>query len=610
MPINLDVKTQVHARQVGFGDALSKDLDLKESPRTDAVATLKKLSTYIRDGSGQLRQGDIRIVNTTNSKELAFRFKSFGWGQQYRKDRTADALVGLLEKAGVADARQKVDDILKPAGAQAYGRLSAQGLNRLLQSEAVQQALNGQQPVAPQDRPPPAGPLASFDQRLDDLHQQVLKLKNDVRADFQPPVADQPWQAPAMGLAHQAKAAMPPAAPPPQPNLGAQAPVGGPAQAKAGAQAQPPVVDRTQAPLKQVETFMSANGFTFPPNQGLAKGGFGTILMAQSNGVDQVVKVFQKGSAGSEKFDLQTLDGKRTVNTLSELYASYLSKSRDARWERPAVIAPSAYIVQSAAPQGFELIGVDQIRARARNTKGGLKCVGLVMDKAAGVNMTAMMGKFTPDDLKRGALSGLKTLRSLNERGFVHFDIKPANMNYDRTTGQIHFFDTGAMFKIRRAAGDKANAGWFAKRGTDQQRKAELPFPQVETKGYRNKEVAEEKRAGTQADLHAFALSMLQAAYPALNPKAWMAVTGQDVITASSIQQTMERLSQARTAAADQKADALAFLKDVGRPDSYANFIMTCLNKADSAQIPVIQWANREFSKQQLTELMDHPALK
>jgi serine/threonine protein kinase len=42
------------------------------------------------------------------------------------------------------------------------------------------------------------------------------------------------------------------------------------------------------------------------------------------------------------------------------------------------------------------------------------------------------------NDAKRMALSGLQTLKSLNERGLIHRDIKPANTNFDARSGPIN----------------------------------------------------------------------------------------------------------------------------------------------------------------------------
>ena len=118
MPVTLPANTQLASHLGGFGDALGAQVSKEQ-----ATQTLKALHNYIRDGQGNLRAGDIRIVNTTNQGALAFKYKSFGWGPAHRTERTAQALVELLNKAGVADAQSRVDQLLKPKGA-ARGRLS------------------------------------------------------------------------------------------------------------------------------------------------------------------------------------------------------------------------------------------------------------------------------------------------------------------------------------------------------------------------------------------------------------------------------------------------------------------------------------------------------
>lgn len=132
MPVTLPANTQLASHLGGFGDALGAQVSKEQ-----ATQTLKALHNYIRDGQGNLRAGDIRIVNTTNQGALAFKYKSFGWGPAHRTERTAQALVELLNKAGVADAQSRVDQLLKPKGAADYGRLSAESLSRLLGSPDV-----------------------------------------------------------------------------------------------------------------------------------------------------------------------------------------------------------------------------------------------------------------------------------------------------------------------------------------------------------------------------------------------------------------------------------------------------------------------------------------
>lgn len=509
MPIQISAGTRLHANQAGFEQSLKKDINKSD---TDAKATLRQLDSYLRDGSGRLRTGDIRIVNTTNNKDLAFSFKSFGWDQQYRKDRTAQALIVLLDKAGVSDAKKRVDTLLMEPGSNTYSRLSAGKLDELLGAGDI--------------------------------------------------------------------------------------------QAKIG------------RPTEQVQRHLEKQDIKFNP-AAYGKGGYGTTYLAKQGRNEQIVKLFTKGN----DFDAQPLTGKRDVDQKSELYASYLTKSRDPNWQKPLIIAPSAYIVRQDNDAGLETIPVKEVKQRAREAKGGLNCVGLVMNKAPGTNVKDL--SFKPGDANsvKMARSGLQTLRALNERGFIHRDIKPENMSYDDQKGELHFFDTGLMFKSRKPEADRPDAGRFAKVGDFFKKlvdgaDAALPTKIAGTSGYTHPAVAQGDRYGSQADLHSFGISMLQKTYPGLSTSALIPKRpgddeeGPKYITASELMPRLEELGKEDARATPAaKADARKFMQDVKNPGSYANFIMDCLNKADTTQISAGKWANRTYSNQQLEELMRHSAL-
>jgi serine/threonine protein kinase len=514
MPIQINASTRLQANQAGFDQSLKKDIN---KSGTDAKATLRQLDSYIRDGSGRLHTGDIRIVNTTNNKNLAFSFKSFGWDQQYRKDRTAQALIVLLEKAGVSDAKKRVDTLLMEQGSQTYSRLSAGKLDKLLSAGDI--------------------------------------------------------------------------------------------QAKIG------------RPTEQVQRHLEKQDIKFNP-AAYGKGGYGTTYLAKQGKNEQIVKLFTKGN----EFDAQPLTGKRDIDQKSELYASYLTKSRDPNWQKPLIIAPSAYIVSQDNDAGLETIPVKDVKQRVKDAKGGLSCVGLVMNKAPGTNVNDL--SFKPGDANsvKMARSGLQTLRALNERGFIHRDIKPENMSYDDQKGELHFFDTGLMFKSRKPATDRPDAKTIAKfghllmkfvDGADATAEAALPTKIAGTSGYTHPAVAQGDRYGSQADLHSFGISMLQKTYPGLSTFALIPKRGVDdeegpkYITASELMPRLEELGKEDARATPAaKADARKFMQDVKNPNSYANFIMDCLNKADTTQISAGRWANRTYSNQQLEELMKHSALR
>lgn len=188
MPVQLGVNVQVGANaKAGEFRAQVSDA-LNKAGADHARQTLLNLSHYI-GGPDRVRQGSIRIVNTTNNNGLDFRYKSFGWGQQYRKERTAEALVALLATAGVRNAQSLVDQMVRAQGAD--GKVQARHLARLFQNEDVRAALHH----SPSDRGsgdqqllPPPGPQSSGA-----LLQQPVKAGNSApRLESQPPVGQNP----------------------------------------------------------------------------------------------------------------------------------------------------------------------------------------------------------------------------------------------------------------------------------------------------------------------------------------------------------------------------------------------------------------------------------
>ena len=721
MTVRIGTPLQRPAAQAGFDQALGDQLQGKAR---DARLTLISLKGYIRPNNGPLREGNIRLINTTNAKELAFAYKSFGWGPQYRKDRTAQALVGLLQAAGVADAKAKVDALLKP-GQAAYATLSAATLDQLLSDAEVMQALAGKpqakqapdssvqlQAQAPVDQPPvdqqpvnqqpvdhPPQALHYTDRKLKDaftdfkprgfgellrnpdfvaaerkptfftavhkdgrflefrdLSAAPFILEANARAvedeflymDFRdqhpsdkgefrapdwlvvrdpqgsdgtpsafrlvdrqtftqdPRFAGQTFEVWATFTVDPSRA--PSNLPPVQLPKLAQAHLAQPA--------------KPQTPKDQALQFMEQQGYAIDRG-GLGKGAFGATFLAQKQGRTEVVKLFLDGSryARAGALKAEVMDGKRDVKKYSDFYATYLAKAGDPARHKPSVIHPSSYIVEQPGggpDAGFATIPVAEFKQRARqaaNAGAPLKCVGLVMDKAPGENLDALLkkGKGLPGgaaDARRFALSGLQTLKSLNERGLIHRDIKPANLNFDASTGQVHFFDTGMMFKVRKAAADRG--AWVQQKTADQQRSAELPKLGLGTPGFMHPQMTKDGKVGTQADLHSFALTLMEASFDKLyidKVHPIKARLNTLALSRTGLQKSLMRLT-GPSSNEQTRAQAQQFLRDAQNPSTMANLIMRCLEMADTHSTPPARWADRNFSNKQLQSLIDHPALK
>lgn len=90
------------------------------------------------------------------------------------------------------------------------------------------------------------------------------------------------------------------------------------------------------------------------------------------------------------------------------------------------------------------------------NTGSTLHVTGVLMKKAQGEEMLGATLETAADRaaLHKSALDGLKTLKQMAQRGFVHGDIKPENTFLDRNAGTAQFIDADTIAKMRREEQD------------------------------------------------------------------------------------------------------------------------------------------------------------
>lgn len=731
MPVQLGLNVQRGARAPDFGDAIDKSV--ADAGEATAKNTLAELQRYIRTPNGELRAGHIRIVNTTNNDALSFRYKSGGWSQQYRIDRTADALVALLHTAGVRDARAIVDQLFMDKGR--YGRVDARSLSELFANEAVRSALEPPaNPPSPPEQHPSSQALPS------QPGGEVQAWPEQAPVVIQPPVAPIQGQAPAQvpakrepspaDIARQAKAKFERVLHPLCQKLfgnplgrefaGGAQPFFRATVAESGRRAEfrnlsdhpvtlapgesfselgyeefnqahpnvpdeftPPTyafvrrpeaggeealafhwvnlnalpdefqntplqvwatvtegeVDPQAEPRAAAIAHLEANKAVMQPRapagqrkpadliaalkdqlgleqdgQMVGKGGFGAVFPAQYGGGPVMLKLLIQNNQVTPEI----IDGQRAgpdEAKLSEAYAAYLDKSRDAQWQKPNVVTPTHYLVEHDDPAGprYEAIPAANIKQRARNREDapdGLKCVGLIMPRAPGDNLSEKLrnGPLTDAEFRSLAKSGLTTARALNARGWVHRDLKPANMNLDGNGA--HVFDTGLGYKFRKTARQRLQAEG---KSAPQRRNGTFEKPplfrgaQPGTTGYMHP--ASGTGVGTQIDLHAWALIFLESKFPALRP-GWT-IADSDAIGIPGTLGYGElgaTLDQLQRQGGDVAVQAANFKAEMARNGTPAHFIAECLRHADS--ISATEWADRQKSDKWLADLQQHPAIR
>ena len=98
-------------------------------------------------------------------------------------------------------------------------------------------------------------------------------------------------------------------------------------------------------------------------------------------------------------------------------------------------------------------------------------CLGLIMSRAPGDDVSKLMsdGRLTEEWEKKQYIKGtLDLIKGLNERGFVHRDLKPGNIffdkNVDEKSGTTTLIDTGMLVKTPKVRETESvpdiAAGW------------------------------------------------------------------------------------------------------------------------------------------------------
>jgi hypothetical protein len=192
----------------------------------------------------------------------------------------------------------------------------------------------------------------------------------------------------------------------------------------------------------------------------LGQGGFGQVVQAERAGSAQT-RVYKQvkpdHNESALKLGAPKEDGKPRLERRGPASSAYLGKNIT------GVVRPEVYLIKETppgnAPPVFHAVEGDKnfktwaARHLQSNPETKLALAGVLMQAARGVvgmDGESHIAPIEPAALHSAALDGLKTLKQLSAKGFVHGDIKPLNMFFDEAAGKVQLIDTDSMKKMRK----------------------------------------------------------------------------------------------------------------------------------------------------------------
>ena len=137
----------------------------------------------------------------------------------------------------------------------------------------------------------------------------------------------------------------------------------------------------------------------------------------------------------------------------------------------PQVITPSVFVVKEGRSDGIEVFhavaGQRTLKdwAKRQDKGSSFDVVGLLMPKAAGKNPVeedskgAFKVNVSRSDLKPMAESAMTLLKGMAKHGFIHGDIKPANLMWDAKSKNLQLIDNDNLVKVPKDKGSTVPRG-------------------------------------------------------------------------------------------------------------------------------------------------------
>ena len=329
----------------------------------------------------------------------------------------------------------------------------------------------------------------------------------------------------------------------------------------------------------------------------LGSGAFGSAYLARIDGKECVVKEFAEP---------QLLSLTRTARP-NEAMGSYLTSKKEAysnyMTDKVNISQPTLYMVsqETEGKREYQMVTPHQMRTlvkEARQSGTEVVCHGLAMPKARGQEVGKLIedGTLTQSEKKQVIGSTLVSIKGLNERGFVHRDIKPVNTFFDKTSETSTLIDTGFLFKSSKNQ-DK-NPGTESIQGHS----AGSPL-------FMHPRALRDESHGTETDLYALGVMAMMVdhreAFSLLRQNLGMG----DLENGFSRDMLSKRLDLMIKETDEPKAKAAleAFRRDLDDPKTLSGFAMDCF---EMTALPAELWKERDFAQQTYSSLLRHPGLQ
>lgn len=235
------------------------------------------------------------------------------------------------------------------------------------------------------------------------------------------------------------------------------------------------IIRRAQGAHESASGFGAVRRFNTDLVKGekLGEGAYGVVSRATLDGTPILLKEFKRQPVTVRLGP----DGKLVRS--KELTARYLSRGSET-----GILGPSEFIIRETVPgkpaEEWIVPGEKRFRDwcvdRLKRPDGAspdwqpptLEIVGLVLPEADGEDLSRILSgtaPLTPKELSTLAVGLVANLEQLARRGFVHGDIKHANIFFDRAGGGVQFIDTGGLAKVSKRSAKEVETLFDGSRG-------------------------------------------------------------------------------------------------------------------------------------------------